>query len=99
VQPPADGDGQLLEWLGEADDRKCPDCDGLDALPPMPLADWPTTPGSGDTACDVGCRCVLHVSGDGLAPGEQLPALSEDEEALVSRIAEAREPPEMPERA
>jgi hypothetical protein len=65
----------------------------------MPLADWPTAPGSGDTECDVGRRCVLQVSGDQLAPGEQLPELSSDEQALASRIAEARKPRELPEPA
>jgi hypothetical protein len=89
----AAADGMLLEWLPEADDHVCADCEGLGALPPMPLGDWPTTPGSGDTACSVGCRCVLQVSVDQELPGGELPALTEDEEALVSRIAQARELP------
>jgi hypothetical protein len=90
----ADADGQLLEWLPEADHHVCADCEGLGALPPMPLSDWPTTPGVGDTACSVGCRCVLQVSADQTLPDGEPPALSEDEEQLVSRIAEACEPRE-----
>lgn len=70
----------------------CVSCESLGTLPPMPLSDWPTTPGAGDTICQAGCRCVLQVSDDQLQPGDALPALSEDEEALVGRIAEAREP-------
>jgi len=86
----ADADGQLLEWLPEADDRVCEDCEGLGQLPPMPLADWPTTPGAGDTACSVGCRCVLQVSDAQVGPTGELPDLDDKQEALVSDIAERR---------
>ena len=95
----ADVDGQLLEWLPEADDHVCADCEGLGALPPMPLSDWPTTPGAGDTECHVGCRCVLQTADHQTLPDGEPLALSEDEEQLVSRIAEAREPRDLPELA
>jgi hypothetical protein len=88
----ADTDGQLLEWLDEGDDHVCSDCEDLDAMPPMPLGEWPTTPGAGDTECNVGCRCVLQVSDVQLEPGDELPQLSGDQEATISRIAESREP-------
>lgn len=51
----AEADGQLLEWVTEADDHVCEDCESLGALPPMPLSEWPTLPGMGDTICNVGC--------------------------------------------
>jgi hypothetical protein len=89
----ADADGQLLEWLPEADERVCEDCEGLGDLPPMPLSDFPTTPGSGDTACSVGCRCVLQVADDQtLGPGGESTPLTESQEDMVSEIAERREP-------
>lgn len=87
----ADEDGQLLEWLPEADDRVCEDCEALGGLPPMPLGEWPTLPGMGDTICNVGCRCVMQVADVQLAPGDSLPALSGDQEDLLSRIASERE--------
>ena len=86
----ANEDGQLLEWLTEADDRVCDDCSELGDMPPMPLSEWPTTPGAGDTTCDVGCRCCMIVADDQELPGGELPALSEDQEATLSRIAEGR---------
>jgi hypothetical protein len=70
--------------------HNCNDCDELGDMPPMPLADWPTTPGSGDTECDVGCRCCMIVADDQELPGGELPALSEDQEGTLSRIAEGR---------
>jgi len=88
----ADADGQLLEWLPESDEHVCEDCGSLGELPPMPLSDWPTTPGSGDTACNVGCRCVLQVSDEQLGPNGELPPLSQTQEGVISEIASRREP-------
>ena len=88
----ADTDGQLLEWLPESDEHVCEDCGSLGDLPPMPLSDWPTTPGAGDTDCNVGCRCVLQVADEQLGPNGEPPALSQAQEDLVSRIAQGREP-------
>lgn len=90
----ANADGQLLEWLPEADERVCGDCEELAGLPPMPLADWPTRPGAGDTICNAGCRCVMQASDEQVGPEGELPPLSQDEEATIARIAEAREPGE-----
>lgn len=88
----ANADGQLIEWLTEAT-GVCEDCEALGGLPPMPLADWPTTPGSGDTVCASGCRCVLQVADDQeLGPNGEPPALTDGQESLVSQIAERREP-------
>jgi hypothetical protein len=90
----ANVDGQLLEWLPESDGRVCESCESLGSLPPMPLGDWPTTPGAGDTICREGCRCVLQVADEHeLGPNGEPPALSRDQEDVVSRIAERREPP------
>jgi hypothetical protein len=82
----ADTDGQLLEWLTEPDRNVCGDCRALSTLPPMPRADWPTTPGSGATQCSGGCRCTLEAVAD-LAPGDQLYALNEDDHAVIGRVA------------
>lgn len=70
--------------------HNCNDCDELGDMPPMPLEDWPTTPGGSQTECQVGCRCVMQVSDMQLELGDQLPALSEAQEATVDRIAEGR---------
>lgn len=90
----ANADGQLLEWLPEADERVCDDCEQLGNLPPMPLEDWPTHPGMGDTICNAGCRCVLQVSDEQhIGPEGELPtALTSDQEDYVSELAERREP-------
>lgn len=90
----AAADGQLLEWLPEGDERVCSDCEQLGSLPPMPMDDWPTQPGAGDTICNAGCRCVLQVA-DGqelLGAGDELPALTQDENDFISELAERREP-------
>lgn len=86
----ADADGQLLEWVAEADDRVCEDCESLAAMPPMPLSEWPTLPGMGDTICNVGCRCAVQVSDVQLEPGDSLPELSDDQEAFIGRLASER---------
>lgn len=87
----ADSDGQLLEWVAEADDRVCEDCESLAAMPPMPLSEWPTLPGMGDTICNVGCRCALQVSDVQLEPGDALPELTDEQEQTIGRIANERE--------
>lgn len=56
----ADRDGQLFSWNDAGDERVCPDCLALAALPPMPLHQWPSIPGDGATECNVGCRCTLE---------------------------------------
>jgi hypothetical protein len=83
----ADAGGELLEWVPEADDKVCDDCLDLGALPPMPLSDWPTTPGEGATVCNVGCRCVLQASDVQVGEGEELPPLSGPDEETLDRIA------------
>lgn len=90
----AAADGQLLEWLPEGDERVCSDCEQLGSLPPMPMDDWPTQPGAGDTICNAGCRCVLQVSDDQeIGPAGELPQpLTDQEEAFVDELAERREP-------
>lgn len=85
----ADADGMLLSWQTEDDERVCDDCSDLGDLPPMPLADFPTTPGAGDTDCNVGCRCSLEATEE-LAPGDQLFGLTPDADAVLGRIAQSR---------
>ena len=58
----ADTDGQLLQWQSEDDDHVCGDCDDMESLGPLPLSDFPTMPGSGDTECNVGCRCGFELA-------------------------------------
>lgn len=84
-QEAADADGMLLEWQTEADDHVCEDCADLGTLPPMPAGDWPTTPGQGDTECNVGCRCSLQASAD--LPGGELPDIDHIDQIVISRIA------------
>jgi hypothetical protein len=81
----ADADGQLLQWQDEGDDHVCADCEGMAELGPLPLEDFPTTPGAGDTECNVGCRCGLEATG--VPVEDQLAPLSEDEEAVLSKVA------------
>lgn len=83
----AEADGQLIEWLTEADGHVCEDCEALGGLPPMPLGDWPTRPGDGDTVCNVGCRCVLQVADE-----QTLVDLNPRQEELISDLASRREP-------
>lgn len=97
----ASADGQLLSWQTEEDDQVCTDCEELGNLPPMPEEDWPTSPGGGGTACDVGCRCSLEAYDP--APGEILNVdalaslfpLGADDEAVLERIG-AKAGPAMP---
>jgi hypothetical protein len=91
----ANADGMLLEWQTESDERVCQDCEALGTLPPMPEEDWPTTPGSGGTECEVGCRCSLEAAAPPAGilnvddPGSllQLVDLTSDDENVLARIA------------
>lgn len=82
----ADTDGQLLQWQSEDDDRVCVDCEGLEAMGPMPLADFPTTPGDGATACSEGCRCSLEAA-DTMLEGDEPAPLSEEDNATLDKVA------------
>lgn len=83
----AAADGLLIQWQLDPNPRvhHCEDCPALAALPPMPYDQWPTLPGEGQTACDVGCRCSLRAVRRRVAP------LTADQTALIARIA-ARQP-------
>lgn len=92
----ADQNGKLLNWADTGDDVECGDCEELAAMGPMPLEDFPTTPGDGATECNAGCRCSLEaVPVEWLEYGsaqEAVPALSEGDSATLERIAgQARE--------
>jgi hypothetical protein len=54
----------------------------------MALSEWPTTPGAGDTECNVGCRCSLEAAD--LGPGDEVPQLSVDQQATVDAVAQVR---------
>lgn len=79
----AAADGMLLAWQLDPSPavHHCEDCPALAALPPMVLDQWPTLPGEGATACDVGCRCSM------LAVAARPRALTADQLQLLSRIA------------
>ncbi len=50
------------EWIDMGDDRVCPDCERLSAMPPATMEVWVTErtePGRGDTVCGDRCRCIL----------------------------------------
>lgn len=81
----ADADGQLLVWQSEDDENVCGDCEGMEGLGPLPLEEFPTTPGSGDTECNVGCRCALEATGVPLQ--DELAPMSDQGEAAVSKVA------------
>jgi hypothetical protein len=57
----ADASGDLLRWVTEGDDRVCEDCQAYGDMDPMPLGMWPTSPGSGQTECSLGCRCSFDT--------------------------------------
>lgn len=83
----AAADGLLIAWELDPNPavHHCADCPALAALPPMPLDQWPTLPGEGQTECDVGCRCSLR------AVAARVTALTSQQTQLVARIA-ARQP-------
>jgi hypothetical protein len=76
----ADADGLLLEWELDPRSDHCEDCPALAALPPMPLALWPTLPGEGMTECNVGCRCSLR------AVAVPVPTLDGTQHELLARV-------------
>lgn len=55
----ADRSGQLLAWVAQDDGGLCATCAQYASEAPRRLAEWPTTPGAGDTPCSYGCRCRL----------------------------------------
>lgn len=61
----ADSAGDLLNWQDTGLPNECDDCEVLATMGPMPLEQWPTTPGSGSTECSSGCRCALDSAGPG----------------------------------
>lgn len=84
----ADADGQLLfSWITEGDSRVCSDCDLLSTYPPMPLSDWPTAPGAGDTECGPGCRCSWDTW-DGAVSQFYSPRLSDQQQELANTLAQ-----------
>lgn len=83
----ADTGGQLLDWVTDGDDRVCEDCDVLGGMGPMPLEEWPTTPGAGDTECNVGCRCSWDVAAEmPSSDSYQAYPLSSDQQATSDAI-------------
>ncbi|MBU4267304.1 MAG: hypothetical protein KJ808_00400 [Acidobacteria bacterium] len=49
-------------WIHMGDDKVCPDCERLAALPAASMTEWVTErtePGRGDTACGKKCRCAM----------------------------------------
>jgi len=87
----AAADGMLLDWVNDGDDRVCGDCEILPSMGPLPLEQWPTTPGAGDTECNVGCRCSFDVAGSMLPGDSVLMQLSPDQQASVDAILGRRE--------
>lgn len=88
----ANSDGMLLEWVTEGDDRVCLDCEMLGTMGPMPLEEWPSVPGSGDTACNVGCRCSFDVAAVMPASDSYMPVTpTPDQQAAVDSILGRRE--------
>ena len=78
----AAADGLLIEWeVDPAVLDHCLDCPQLAALPPMPLAWWPTLPGDGQTECRQGCKCSLR------AVAGNPPVLTAPQQLVVSRLA------------
>lgn len=87
----ADAAGDLLDWQTEGDDHVCDSCDALGSMGPMPLGEWPTTPGAGDTDCAVGCRCSLESVSAFLAGDTYQPqSLTDDQQAAVNQILDTR---------
>lgn len=84
----ANADGQMLyQWMSAGDNRVCDDCEMLSSFPPMALGDWPTSPGAGDTTCNVGCRCSWDIFGQQL-PDNYTPSLSPEQQGLIDTISE-----------
>lgn len=84
----ADAGGELLDWDDTGDSSECDDCAMLATMGPMPLDQWPTTPGSGATECSVGCRCSM--SSEGPSYGFQGFSLSDDQQATADKVVDAQ---------
>jgi hypothetical protein len=86
----ADADGQLLEWDDVGDEQVCEDCLSLASMPPMPLSEWPTSPGAGDTECSVGCRCSWSDAGT-VAPGDTYaPSLDAGQQSTIGGLLDSQ---------
>ncbi len=84
----ADQTGELLEWNDTGDDHECEDCSVLATMGPLPLSEWPTTPGAGGTECSVGCRCSLTAVPATTDSHEF--ALTADQQATTDKVLQAR---------
>lgn len=84
----ADSDGMMLyQWVSVGDTRVCSDCELLADFPPMPLGQWPTSPGAGDTTCNAGCRCSWDTWG--VIPSDSYaPELSSAQQDLVGTLSD-----------
>lgn len=82
----AHAEGLWLEWQLDPTPgvEHCDDCPVLATFPPMPLDRWPTMPGDGGTACNVGCKCSLTAVE---APAEVDRTLNGVQQATVAQIA------------
>lgn len=49
----------LWKWTLGGAENSCDDCPWLASLVPNTRENWFSTPGSGDTACSIGCKCTL----------------------------------------
>lgn len=83
----ADQDGQLLQWQSEDDDTVCGDCGDLEEMGPMPLENFPTSPGDGATECNVGCRCNLEAVNLEALSGDELAQPTVEDSAALDKIA------------
>jgi len=84
----ADADGQFLySWSAVNDSTTCPDCELLSGFPPMPLQDWPTAPGAGDTSCSAGCRCAWDTWGMNVDPNYS-PDLTQAQSDLITTLSD-----------
>jgi hypothetical protein len=79
--------GDLIQWQSEDDESVCEDCEGLEAMGPMPLEDFPTMPGEGSTTCNIGCRCAMEAVSVEPLPNDELAPLSEEDSATLEKVA------------
>lgn len=86
----ANVDGQLLTWSDTGDDHECESCISLASMDPMPLADWPSSPGDGSTECDVGCRCEWSEAGNVLPGDVYTPNLTDGQQATIGKLMDAQ---------
>lgn len=83
--------GDLLDWDDTGDDHECEDCQVLATMGPLPLEEWPTTPGAGGTECSVGCRCSMSAVSvpDGADDAHDYP-LTTDQQTTANKVINAR---------